>query len=668
MDPDSKSALTPAGDPASVVACFEELPAAVWAFRGPDLVVVAANRAARASVGDRPGLVGRPVRESVPEAAGQQVFDLIEQCYTGDRVVLGSERRVLVDRDGDGRLEERFFTFTCLPSRDEHGVVTGVVAHAVEVTGQVTARRDAEQRHQAAQHVVHVLQRALLPDALPVLPGVRLAARYVVAGDERAAGGDWFDVVPLSGGGSAGREGGRVVLLVGDVVGHGPSAAAAMGQLRTVALHALWSGAGVEGAVAQLDAFAARLPATRAATMCLVELDTATGDLCGVNRGHPPALVVAADGSTRFLTGSGHDAPLGVGRPASTPWRDRLGSDDALLLYSDGLVERSGRSLAAGLSALATATAAAVSETVDEGGTLPRNPADRLCLAAVERMGWLGYEDDVTVLVARRPGLRQPPLHLVLPATPAALVSLRHGIADWLADLDVDRDRVFAVQHAIGEAVTNAVEHAYAGGPGPGPGEVVVVDAHLSDDGFAEFAVTDRGRWRPVPESPGGRGRGLALMRHFADRVEMTPSEGGTTVRMAFRLTRVPHLDHPEHPEQPAARPADDLTSELRRGAHPVLTVRGAIDAHTAELLHTALLDASRGGGRPLVVDLTGVTHLASAGVRLLHEVAGELDAELVAPVDSAAGQVLALTDLRHRPDLPEPAGPPEPPARPGGD
>lgn len=669
MDPDSESALTQAGDPAAVMACFEDLPAAVWVFRGPDLVVVAANRAARASVGHRPDLVGRPVHEAVPEVAGQQVFDLIEQCYAAGRVVVGSERRVLVDRDGDGRLEEGFFTFTCLPLRDEHGTVTGVVAHVVEVTEQVSARRTAEQRYQAVQHVVHTLQRALLPDVLPVLPGVRLAARYVVADDEQAAGGDWFDAVPITGareegqveGHAAGRAAGqeerspgRVALLVGDVVGHGTAAAAAMGQLRTVALNALWSGAGVEAVVAQLDAFAARLPATRAATVCLVELDTATGELRGVNRGHPPALVVSPDGTTRFLVGSGHDAPLGVGRPTNTLWHDRLGPDDALLLYSDGLVERSGRPLAAGLSALAEATASAVGRPADDAGARPKDLADRLCVAAVEGMGRLGYEDDVTILVAQRLGRRQPPLRLELPAKPAALAWLRHGVADWLAALDVDDDRAFAVQHAIGEAVTNAIEHAY----GDGPGEVVV-DAHLSDDGFAEFAVTDQGRWRPVPESPGDRGRGLALMRHFADRVEVEPAEDGTTARMAFELTRAPHLDHPE---RPVTRSGDTLTSDLRRGPHPVLTVRGPVDAHTVELLHTTLLNASRGGGRPLAVDLTGVTHLASAGVRLLHEVAAELGVELVAPANSAAGQVLALTGLRYRTDLPDRPGSPDQP------
>ena len=74
--------------------------------------------------------------------------------------------------------------------------------------------------------MVLALQEALLPPALPVLPRARIAARYLPAGQEQAAGGDWFDAVPLTDG--------TVALMVGDVVGHGIAASAAMGQLRSV--------------------------------------------------------------------------------------------------------------------------------------------------------------------------------------------------------------------------------------------------------------------------------------------------------------------------------------------------------------------------------------------------------------------------------------------------
>lgn len=85
----SAAADWPAGEPADVLAVFEELPTVVWAFEGPEHRIVAANRAARASIGNRPNLVGRPVREAVPEVAGQQIFELIDWVYAHDSPVSG---------------------------------------------------------------------------------------------------------------------------------------------------------------------------------------------------------------------------------------------------------------------------------------------------------------------------------------------------------------------------------------------------------------------------------------------------------------------------------------------------------------------------------------------------------------------------------------------------
>ncbi|MDQ2588242.1 SpoIIE family protein phosphatase [Saccharothrix yanglingensis] len=617
--------LPAAGDPAAVVACFEALPAAVWGFAGPDLVVVAANFAARAVVGDLPDPVGRPAREGLPEAVGRQLLDLVGQCYSRGRVVVGEERRVPAGRN------QGFATITCVPALDAGGAVSGVVAHVVDATAQVLAREQAERRHRAAREAVHDVQRALLPEALPVLPRLRLAARHVAAADERAAGGDWFDAVPLGDG--------RVALLVGDVVGHGPGATAAMAGLRAVALHALWSGAPVEAVAAQLDAFAARSRPARAAAVCLVELDTGTGEVRGVNRAHPPALVVSADGGTRFLARDRPGGPLGVGAPDSGAWHDRLRADDVLVLYSDGLVEREGRPLGAGLTALAEVTASALT-AADGGAAPPHHAADRLCAAAVDRMGWPGHGDDVTVLVAERLPEAPAPLSVTLDCDPANLSVLRRRLADWLAVPDVDEDTAYAIQHSAGEAVTNSVEHAYARGGGE-----VRVTARLTDLGAAEIAVHDRGRWRTAPESPGGRGRGLALMRHFADTVDVTSSDGGTTVRLLVPITRPAHVDR-VGPH--VARARSGFGTVLERSANPVLTVTGPVDAHTADALRVAVHEAGRGGALPLVVDLTGVTLLSGAGVRLLYELTAALRVRLVAPGGSPAGQVLSLTGLAH--------------------
>src|SRR5260370_849114 len=121
--------------------------------------------------------------------------------------------------------------------------------------------RDAAGRHEAARGVAAELQEALLPTALPVLPQVRIAARYLVAGHEQAAGGDWFDAIPLAGG--------SVALTVGDVVGHGVAASAAMGQLRAVLAELFAAEHDLGQVLERSDAFAAKTPALRAATLTL---------------------------------------------------------------------------------------------------------------------------------------------------------------------------------------------------------------------------------------------------------------------------------------------------------------------------------------------------------------------------------------------------------------
>jgi serine phosphatase RsbU (regulator of sigma subunit) len=161
--------------------------------------------------------------------------------------------------------------------------------------------------------VVAEFQRALLPKGLPVLPRARIAARYLVAAGDQAAGGDWFDALPLTVG--------DVALVVGDVVGHGVAASAAMGQLRAVLRHMLATQPDLGAVLEQLDAFAAAEPVLRATTVCVAVLDPEDGGLRYATCGHPPPLVVAPDGAARYLpaTGSG---PLGW-RPSCPRSQDR---------------------------------------------------------------------------------------------------------------------------------------------------------------------------------------------------------------------------------------------------------------------------------------------------------------------------------------------------------
>ena len=116
----------------------------------------------------------------------------------------------------------------------------------------------------------------------------------------------------------------------------------------------------------------------------------------------------------------------------------------------------------------------------------------------------------------------------------------RRAVAEWVVAAGGDPDLVETVVLAVNEAVSNAVEHAYRDQP---PGDVGL-RARVLDGGPAAgragsglvIEVNDRGRWQPAPSHPGSRGRGMALMRAIADRVDHAPTASGTTVTMTWTV------------------------------------------------------------------------------------------------------------------------------------
>jgi PAS domain S-box-containing protein len=232
--------------------------------------------------------------------------------------------------------------------------------------------------HQAAE----TLQRALLPDALPAVPGHELAVRYLPSDARDHAGGDWYDAFALG----AGRFG----IVVGDVGGRGIAAAATMGQIRNaLRAYALKGGAPAE----VMDDLHTLVDASGGtitfATAIYVALDSATGEGELATAGHLPPLLVHAGGRSEFLEVPSCP-PLGLsGAPPCASSRFRLGAGDTLWLYTDGLVESRERPIDAGLQALAALAGR-------ERGDL-ETLADRL-LTALPR----SREDDVALLGLRR--------------------------------------------------------------------------------------------------------------------------------------------------------------------------------------------------------------------------------------------------------------------------
>src|ERR1700691_3894380 len=292
--------------------------------------------------------------------------------------------------------------------------------------------------------MILMVQDALLPPALPVLPRARVAARYLVAGHEQAAGGDWFDAIPLGNG--------RIALIVGDVVGHGIAASAAMGQLRAVLAELFAAEPDLARVLERATAFAARTAALRAATLVVAVLHPAEGTLRYATCGHPPPLIVGADGATRFLDGS-RSGPLGTGS-APVLVTDKLDSGELLLLYSNGLIERPDRTIPEGMAELARVAAeAAANRTLSAGAA--RSAAERVCQLTVELLTRTGYADDVTTLAAQATA-PVPGIGLDLPANRASLTVARQALGEWLDRLDATQDDRTDLRLALVEVVTNA--------------------------------------------------------------------------------------------------------------------------------------------------------------------------------------------------------------------
>lgn len=614
----------------SVLAAFEQAPSMLAVCEGPELTLTALNDAARQLYGDR---LGVPLASALASPELRDVLTWTEECHrTGEPVL--DQVWLVPARAG----VEVWLGFSMVPVRADDGTVRGVVAQGVDVTEQVRGRALAEARVQelqrradAARDNLVSLHDALLPEGLPLSPGVDLAARYLLAEDGARAGGDWFDAVALPDG--------RLVMVVGDVVGHGVRATVVMGEMRTLFEERVRPDGDLVAALGLLEGRAARIPQARAATVCAAVLDPSTGILTYGTAGHPPPLVVAASGEATYLPVTGAGA-LGSGLPFTLA-EHRLEHGDIVLLYSDGLVERPGRTPAESTLDLARVATEAVAGT----DTAEDRAVQRLARAAVEDLiRETGYDDDITVLAVRR--VRAPePLEMTVPAFPDTLRAVRQNLGDWLAALGVGQIDELAIQHAVGELVSNSVEHAYEP-DSPRTEAVVSVTACLLPGGVVEVEVADKGVWR-APGPAGGRGRGLAMASGFSDELDVRHDEHGTRAVLRQRpSTPVDLLKGSAIAPTVAAAPM-----ELQHG-DGVLAVSGALDHRCADELRRRLSHATRGGTLGLVVDLAGVTHLGSAGVQVLYdEMIPHRDrpgprVRLVAPAGSPAQHVLELVRL----------------------
>jgi serine phosphatase RsbU (regulator of sigma subunit)/anti-sigma regulatory factor (Ser/Thr protein kinase)/uncharacterized protein YigA (DUF484 family) len=360
--------------------------------------------------------------------------------------------------------------------------------------------RAYEVEHEAAM----TLQRNLMPDGTGYSATVDVDGRYLPATRGVHVGGDWYDIVD--------RPDGTVAFAVGDIAGHGLQAAAAMGQVRSAWRALALSMTEPNAILASLDRFAGGVDGAFFSTILTLLLDPSRNELRYASAGHPPALVIEPDGSTRFLEG-GRSVPLGLPFDLPRPQaHERFGPGSILVVYTDGLVERREESLDRGLERLAQAASRV------RAGSLTEIADGLLELVADDR------HDDVALLTIG-PRRTVEVFRRTFPAEAHELATMRAELRTWLERSGLPTETQEDVVLACTEAATNAIEHAYIGRRGD-----VLIEAE-SEDGALQVSVTDHGRWRhPRPDD--SRGRGLELVRAVIDDIDVERGEGGTTVRM----------------------------------------------------------------------------------------------------------------------------------------
>jgi PAS domain S-box-containing protein len=357
---------------------------------------------------------------------------------------------------------------------------------------------------------VETLQRSLLPETLPELESVLVAARYLPGGAE--VGGDWYDAVQLGDG--------RLGVAMGDVVGHGLGAAALMGQLRHATRAYALEGHPPGAVLDRLDRLMRTLDGGQMATLLYLVVEPDRSSVRLASAGHVPPLLVGPDGRAAFLD-TAPDPPLGVFATSShSEIEVPLEPGATLILYTDGLVEERGASIDEGLEALRVAAA--------DPGEDPEALCDRLMAAMLDVHT---PDDDIALLALRALPVPPGPFRVELRPDPDQLASMRRRLGRWLTARGAVREELDELQMACHEACSNSIEHGCGFGPG-----TVTVEADLDEAGVL-VEVRDSGAWVERPNGPlPHRGHGLPLMKAFVDSVEISRSEEGTSVRLRRRL------------------------------------------------------------------------------------------------------------------------------------
>ncbi|MBA2945778.1 SpoIIE family protein phosphatase [Streptomyces himalayensis] len=338
-------------------------------------------------------------------------------------------------------------------SRQPRPFEAAELSYAAELAAKAAVAIDNARRYTRERDTALTLQRSLLPQRLPAQSALEIASRYLPAGSQAGVGGDWFDVIPLSGA--------RVALVVGDVVGHGIHASATMGRLRTAVRTLADVDLPPDELLTHLDDLVIHFTGDEEADMahgdaaafgelgatCLYAVYDPVSRRCTLaTAGHPLPVVVAPDGIVELVKGP-IGPPLGLGGLPFETIELHLAPGSVLALFSDGLITSRGRDVDQGISALCRALA------------LPTASLEETCDTVTDALLDGRPADDVALLVARTGALS--PDRVVtwdVTADPVQVAHARTLATDqlhaWgLAEVE------FITELVVSELVTNAIRY-----------------------------------------------------------------------------------------------------------------------------------------------------------------------------------------------------------------
>jgi PAS domain S-box-containing protein len=386
---------------------------------------------------------------------------------------------------------------------------------AEEIGARVAVAVDNALRFTREHTTALALQRSLLPGEIPDQAAVQVAHRYLPARSPAGVGGDWFDVISLSGA--------RVALVVGDVVGHGLRASATMGRLRTAVRTLADVDLSPDELLVHLDELVTDLTAkedtaanpeleiaTDLVATCLYMIYDPVSRRCtAASAGHLPPAVVTPDGTAEFLSLS-PGPPLGVGKLPFESIEQELSPDSLLALYTDGLIKAPGRTLDKGLALLR--------QCLEQ----PTPSLEARCDSLIQSLRPEEPRDDAALLVARTRALDPSQVTTwKLPFDPAAVASARTKTADQVRAWGLG-ETAFTIELVVSELVTNAIRY----GEPPIQLRLIRGTTVICEVSDSSGSTPHMRRARTFDEG----GRGLMIVAQLAKGWGTRPHPGGKTL------------------------------------------------------------------------------------------------------------------------------------------